>query len=188
MKVNLQWKGIEYDSVENCEASTTTEGADIRSVITGKYGNTVYWVAYHIRTNENWETVYFEIKSEINGKQDLLSYEGDGKGNWKSQGQPAVEFQDCIDIDIPLTPFTNTLPINRLKLKAGDSALIKVLYIDLLEERIHAVHQKYTRLSDAEYHYENVPNDFEATILVDDAGLVIDYPALFTRPSSKNES
>lgn len=180
MKSVLHWKGIEYDSLENCEVTPAQEGVDIRSVISGKYGKDIYEVEYHIRTNSRWETIFFEVKSRINDKHDVLRYEGDGRGNWKSNGKPATEFKDCIDIDIPLTPFTNTLPINRLKLKEGASAQIKVIYIDLLENRVHAVHQKYTRLSKTEYHYENVPNDFEAIITVDKSGFVIHYPALFT--------
>lgn len=186
MNSTLQWNGIEYDSVENCVVTTTGDGTEIRSVISGKYGNDVYRVDYLIRTNSRWETVFFEVKSKINDTLGLLVYEGDGKGNWKSNGNPAPEFKGCIDIDIPLTPFTNTLPINRLKLKEGASAHIKVIYIDLLEEHIHAVHQKYTRLSHTDYQYENVPNDFEATITVDESGFVMHYPTLFTRDLSNS--
>ena len=87
----------------------------------------------------------------------------------------------CMDLDIPLTPFTNTLPIRRLKLSPGRSQEVKVIYCDLLKQEIKPVCQRYTCLSNSEYHYENVPNDFEATILVDEFGLVIDYPYLFVR-------
>jgi len=184
----IHWKGIEYDSAENCIVTITEKGSTINSLITGKYGDDVYKVEYQIQTNINWETIFFEIKSKINDRVDHLFFKSDGKGNWKSEGTDTAQFQGCIDIDIPLTPFTNTLPINRLKLKEGASSQIKVIYIDLLENRVHAVHQKYTRLSSTEYQYENVPNDFEATILVDDAGLVIDYPRLFTKTLSKSTS
>ena len=63
---------------------------------------------------------------------------------------------------------------------------IQVIYLDLLEQKITPVKQKYTRLSKTEYHYENVPNDFEAKIEVDELGFVVDYPSLFVRSSKLN--
>jgi hypothetical protein len=56
-----------------------------------------------------------------------------------------------------------------------------VIYLDLLEQRFSPVKQKYIRLSDIFYHYENIPNDFEAKIEVDEQGFVVDYPELFVR-------
>jgi hypothetical protein len=66
----------------------------------------------------------------------------------------------------------------------GQEKEINVIYIDLLEDSIKKVKQKYRRISAEVYHYENVPNDFEAEITVDGAGFVIDYPQLFTRKAS----
>jgi hypothetical protein len=82
------------------------------------------------------------------------------------------------------TPFTNTLPVKRLKLKQDQSQEIQVIYCDLLNGQISPVRQKYTCLSKTRYQYENVPNDFEATIEVDEAGLVVDYPFLFYRTAA----
>lgn len=59
--------------------------------------------------------------------------------------------------------------------------LIKVVYIDVLERQIKPLQQRYTKLSQAEYKYENVPNDFEAIITIDEAGFVVNYPGLFVR-------
>jgi hypothetical protein len=110
-----------------------------------------------------------------------IRLERDGSGNWWKDGARAPEFDGCSDVDIPLTPFTNTLPINRLNMAEGEQRQIRVIYIDLLEQKVTPVDQKYTRLSAGTYHYENVPNDFEATIEVDEWGLVVDYPELFIR-------
>lgn len=51
----------------------------------------------------------------------------------------------------------------------------------MLEEIEKTVNQKYKRLSNNKYKYENIPNDFEAVILVDQEGFIIDYPGLFKR-------
>ena len=127
------------------------------------------------------------MKTQLADRREVISYHSDGKGNWTKNGNPVKEFEGCIDIDIPLTPFTNTLPINRIKLAVNKNQRIKVLFLDILNHQIKSVQQHYTRLSQAEYKYENVPNDFEATIIVDELGLVVDYPELFVR-TNRQES
>jgi uncharacterized protein len=181
MQVNLLWTGRKYYSLENCLVDITETGTTITSTIIGHYQNKIYKVEYRIRTNENWETTSFEISSRHSNEEHLISFEGDGKGNWRNSGRPVNEFQGCIDIDIPLTPFTNSLPINRIKMLPGDEKEIQVIYLDLLSQEIKAVRQHYRCLSATEYQYENIPNDFEATIKVDENGFVVDYPALFVR-------
>jgi uncharacterized protein len=184
MQTNILWTGREYYSLENCLITTTDEGAVINSTIIGRYGEIIYRVEYTIRTNKNWETLFCEINSRHSNLIQHLQFESGGKGSWTANGKPANEFKGCTDVDIPLTPFTNTLPINRLKLAHHQKQQIKVVYIDLLQQQTTPVHQQYIRLSDSEYHYENMPNDFEANIQVDQWGFVVDYPSLFVRTAS----
>ncbi len=181
MQTNILWTGREYYSLENCLINVDEKGAEINSVIIGTYESKIYRVEYQIKTNENWETIFFELKSRHSNNTQDLEFASDGQGNWFSNNKKMDQYSGCIDIDIPLTPFTNTLPIKRLQLRQGEQQQIRVIYIDVLEGEINPVHQKYSCLSPTEYQYENVPNDFEATITVDDCGLVKDYPGLFVR-------
>lgn len=181
MQKNIFWTGIEYHSLENCVMTITDEGTDISSSIIGRYKDILYTLTYQITTNQFWETTFFEIKSQLYNTIQILRLQSDGKGNWFENGQHIEKFNGCIDIDIALTPLTNTLPINRLKLSEKESKDIKVLYIDILEQQTNPLRQKYTRLSHTDYKYENVPNDFESTICVDELGLVAKYPGLFER-------
>jgi hypothetical protein len=184
MQINILWTGREYYSLENCLIDTLSEGSVITSTIIGQYQQKLYQVDYTIKTNQHWATVFVELKSRHNDHQQHWLLEGDGKGNWMMNGAAAGQFQGCIDVDIPLTPFTNTLPLNRLKLNKGDSKEIKVIYLDVLEQVGQPVRQKYTCLAGNLYHYENIPNDFEATITVDEQGLVVNYPQLFVRTAA----
>ena len=127
-----------------------------------------------------------EIKSTIEGFVETNSLQSNGKGSWFDKGEVLQQFDGCIDVDLPLTPFTNTLPINRLKLQVGEQQVIRVVYLDLLNNAIKPIAQRYTRLSEFQYKYENVPNDFEAVILVDESGFVVDYPGLFERITRRN--
>jgi hypothetical protein len=188
MQTNILWAGIEYHSLENCLIDNTAQGTNIYSTIVGMYEEKIYKVDYQIQTNQHWETLFVELKARHSNRQQHLMLEGDTKGNWTMNGKQTAELKGCIDVDIPLTPFTNTLPINRLRLQQGAEQEISVVYLDILQWKTHAVHQKYIRLSDTAYHYENVPNDFEATIETDAQGFVIDYPSLFNRSSGLESS
>lgn len=90
-------------------------------------------------------------------------------------------FRNFDFIDISLTPFTNTLPINHLNFIAHQKKTIEVMYVDIFKGSIEAVKQKYSKNSDLIYHYENLPKDFEADLDVDDSGFVNLYPTLFER-------
>jgi len=181
MRTNLIWSGIEYDSKEHCSITTRNGITTVDSVIVGSYQHHVYRVAYKLIINNKWQVTSVEINSLVNNKETTYSLRSDGTGNWTSHNIETAKFKGCIDIDISLTPFTNTLPINRLHLSDNESKQIKVLYFDILNHQIKPLHQQYTRYSKTEYKYENIPNNFEAIITVDEQGLVVNYPRLFMR-------
>ena len=179
MQTNILWTGVEYHSMENCLVEHDASGARIRSTIVGFYEGKIYQADYHIETNAYWETVHAEITCRHNNHKQQLHLNRTDGNRWMLNGAPVEAFTGCIDIDIPLTPLTNTLPIRRLRLKEHEAKEIRVLYCDLLAQELRVVQQKYTRTAAMHYHYENVPNDFEATIAVDAEGFVVDYPQLF---------
>ena len=148
----------------------------------------IFTVEYHVKIGAGWKTKRVEIKSTIDGQVKLHTFKKGKNENWLYNGQVLPPFTGYTEVDLPLTPLTNTLPINRLRLPIGQQQLIKVIDVDLLNDSITPVTQKYTRLSKFEYKYENVPNDFEAIIRVDESGFVIDYPGLFERIARKDTS
>jgi hypothetical protein len=185
MQTEIFWESGEYDSTEKCQWTHTGSRSEIRSAVDVKQDGTLHRVEYHIKTNENGETLYFHVANRHDNLIEHFIFESDGKGNWQSNHRSMDDFKGCIDIDMPITPSTNSLPIHRLNLPVGGEEVIQVLYVDILSNKLTPVKQKYTRLSDHEYKYENVPNDFETTIRVDESGFVVDYPGLFVRKTIK---
>ncbi|HEY8399944.1 MAG TPA: putative glycolipid-binding domain-containing protein [Cytophagaceae bacterium] len=181
MQTNILWVGRQYYSLENCLVNIYPDRIEVSSTILGYYQNEIYKVDYRIVANLNWITMFIEIKWRLNEQIQEVRLESDGVGNWIKNGNNAEQLKGCIDVDISLSPFTNTLPIRRLHLKPGHTQEIAVVYCDFLNQQIKPVRQKYTRLSDKYYGYENVPNDFEAIIQVDESGIVVNYPSLFER-------
>jgi len=179
--MQILWTGREYYSLEHCQLYETADGIHAESVILGTYKGSIYRVDYRLHINKYWETQCLELQSCYGERRENIVLQNDTAGNWALNGQPAPQFAGCLDVDISLTPFTNTLPIRRLDLEDGGEQLISVIYIDLVAGEIRPVQQKYRRISADMYHYENIPKDFEADIRVDEEGLVVDYPGLFVQ-------
>jgi hypothetical protein len=120
--------------------------------------------------------------SEAVGERTIRLF-SDGAGNWHDdKGQPLDTLQGCIDVDIMLTPLTNTLPIRRLQLAPGESREISVVYIAAPDLSIRPFRQRYTRLDDGQqYRYESLDSGFTAVLPVDDDGFVVDYPGIWRR-------
>jgi hypothetical protein len=125
------------------------------------------------------------VEAAILGDDRRILLDADGEGNWRDgAGDPLPDLKDAIDVDLPITPFTNTLPIRRLGLVTGQSADLKVVYLLLPELTITTDPQRYVCLETARrFRYESLDSDFVREIEVDADGLVIDYPGLFKRVS-----
>jgi len=172
--------------MENCLLTKTVDGNEITSTIIGVYENQIYKVEYHIRTDKNWETVFVNLKTQSGNTNELFILEKK-EGSWLLNNKRNDELKDIFDIDISLTPFTNTLPINRLRQKDNERQTIEVIYFDILEKEVKPVKQVYTRLAIDRYTYENYDKSFKADIKIDQQGLVVDYPELF-KMTAKYES
>jgi hypothetical protein len=75
------------------------------------------------------------------------------------------------DVDLQVTPATNSLPINRLGLKEGESQEIDVVRQE----------QKYSRINSGYYKFEIPSTGFRAQLEVDKLGFVINYDTLWHR-------
>jgi hypothetical protein len=140
---------------------------------------------YLIRCDNAWcvHAASLELLDDQSGK---LHLQADGKGHWSTtNGEPLPALDGCIDIDITVTPFTNTLPIRRLRLTPGASAEITVVYIELPELQFKPAKQRYTCLSTntngSVYKYEGLETGFTAELQVDNEGLILNYPDLWKK-------
>jgi hypothetical protein len=144
-------------------------------------------VLYHLVCDAQWHVRELAAASysEVIGERTIRLY-ADGAGNWRDdKGNPLDALQGCIDVDIMVTPLTNTLPIWRLQLAPGESREISVVYIAAPDLSIRPFWQRYTRLDDVDggqhYRYESLESGFTAVLPVDDDGFVVDYPGIWRR-------
>jgi len=86
----------------------------------------------------------------------------------------------CLDVDLAVTPATNTLPIRRLDLGMSKSESVTASWIKFPELTVEPLSQRYTRTAKNIYRYES-DTGFSADIQFDDLGLVVAYPGGWER-------
>ncbi|MCC3763866.1 putative glycolipid-binding domain-containing protein [Glycomyces sp. TRM65418] len=165
-----QWPGSEHLDLQVGHDGVVADGL----IIVAPTGEPIR-LAYRIECDRAWHTRKVTLERHGHERTTLDHNEHD---HWIVNGRERSDLTGCTDVDIALTPFTNTLPIRRLGLNLGDAADLRVVYIrPEADLTIEPAEQRYTRL-DAGYRYES--GSFRADLAVDRDGLVTDYPGLWS--------
>src|SRR5690348_10184074 len=90
-------------------------------------------------------------QSEATPRHLVLNVES--RGVWRSSVQKLPDLRDCRDVDLAVTPATNTLPIRRLNLEVGSSESVIAAWVKFPELTIQPLSQRYTRLAKNAYRY-----------------------------------
>ena len=159
------------------------------SLAVGEIESRAYRIHYAVECDTNWNVQRLQVEDLLSGKAVDLRRE---KDLWTDRvGKVLPDLSGCTDVDIMITPFTNTLPIKRLHLTPGEAKEIAVVYVGLPGLAVSRFEQRYTCLSSGEdgsvYRYENVKSDFRADLQVDTDGLVVDYPNIFVMDAKHRE-
>ena len=168
--------GVEHTVVTCAEKSNSADGVVI-STTDGQH----FAARYQIRCDGSWTLEHACI--QIVGEQRKVEFVSDGRGKWTdASGNPLPALDGALDIDLSVSPFTNTLPIRRLQLAKGSYAEIRAVYVHFPDLAIVSDPQRYTCLEPLRrYRYESLDSDFVREIEVDKNGLVVTYPGLFQR-------
>jgi hypothetical protein len=151
------------------------------SVVLGRERAGPFAARYRLTCDPLWRIL--QVTVELIGSARRLDLSSDGLGHWlDTMGTPLADLDGAVDIDLSISPFTNTLPIRRLDLEAGQSADIVTAYIHVPELTVTPDPQRYTCLQRRQrYRYESRDSEFVRDIETDPDGLVLSYPGLFRR-------
>ena len=186
MERDILWLPWDRPGIEHLHLREDNSGVVADSVIIGMSDDNIpFRTRYIISCDTRWRIHTLSVSLLDDGNQSL-QLRTQGEGRWvTSSGQPIPSLHGCIDVDIAVTPFTNTLPIRRLQLNPGESRTLLFAYITVPDLQFAPMLQRYTCLDihahGALYRYESVESGYTAELAVDAGGLVIDYPGLFRR-------
>lgn len=175
MEKRVRWKGLDRDSLEYMAFRTVESGFRAEAVIV----DTEYGVSYTIDLDANWH--FRRLDLTMTGEDRHLALRYDGTTWTDGEETPLPHLSAALEIDISISPITNTLPVRRLDLAVGESADIVTAYIEFPTLNVIADPQRYTRHAEDRYEYKSLDSDFLREITVDEDGFVIDYPDLFVR-------
>ena len=178
-EVALSWVDGSGTGIEVSRVTFTAYTSSIDGRIDGP-AEDPFVLEYAVSCDEAWNTRYVFVAEAVSGRRlELLS---SGRGHWTSgEGESLPELRGALDVDISATPFTNTLPIRRLDLRLGESAEILVAFVSVPDLVLSSEGQRYTRFGPRTYLFESLDARFEREITVDDDGLILEYPGLFSR-------
>lgn len=188
MERHVMWSPWTGPGLEHLYVTQNTEQVVADGLILGVKEQEPFRVRYEIHCDQHWRVRTVQV-SVLGRAPQTLSLSTNGKGSWTTEaGIELLSLRGCLDVDISATPFTNTLPIRRLALNPGQSALLSMVYIAIPQMQVTAVEQRYTCLEKTakggRYRYESLKDGvsgFTAELPVDGDGLVGDYPGLFRR-------
>lgn len=168
------------------------QGSQIEAegLVVGMLKDAAYRIQYQIICDANWNVQKVSARNLLNNNGFALTRNGDG---WLDEQNHSVEtLRGCTEVDIMVTPFTNTLPIKRLKLTQVESKEIAVVYVSVPDLNLSKLNQRYTCISQNKaggiYRYENISSGFTSDLKVDADGLVVDYPGIFKMVWKKLET
>ena len=181
MVLEVIWRQLVGAGAEHL-VLTMDGGIHADSLAVGEIDGMAYRIHYVIDCDPEWQVHGLQVEDLITDK--AIALRRSGSGQWTDEaGSTLPELKGCTDVDIMITPFTNTLPIRRLGLKVSESREIAVVYVGLPGLKISRFEQRYTCLAANEdgglYRYENIRSDFRADLKCDTDGLVVDYPNIF---------
>ena len=182
------WTDLGGPGMEHLKLTSDGEGYLADGMYVGRNdGTTPYRLHYEIRIDPTWQmrSLALRLMDGPDGSDEIM-LTVDEKCNWRNgAGDSIPSLEGCHEVDIFASPFTNTLPIRRLGLMAGESAEISVAYIDAPGLEPRPVRQRYQCIrpfgtDNGLYGYEALFRAGSAVeIEVDSDGLVIDYPGSF---------
>ncbi|ANC77348.1 putative glycolipid-binding domain-containing protein [Fictibacillus phosphorivorans] len=177
----LFWEKQETSGSEYLELSYVDKTIRAESTVLFLEEGVPQKVTYSVKFDSNWVVKDLYIMNHTLNKTLSLSSKEDGCW-FDNNGLEIHSLRGAIDIDISCTPFTNSLPINRLTWTADKPTVFQMVYVSANDLSFKKVKQMYTLIHDEEnrtFHYKS--GSFESPIIVDKDGFVIEYPKLFKR-------
>jgi len=133
---------------------------------------------YRVDIDEQWQARRIQLRLtglDYERQLELTS----ARERWYIDGVHDPALDGCIDVDLRVSPSTNTLPIRRLGLEVGAQASVLAAWVGFPDLEVVSSEQTYERITEQTYRYRS--GSFSADIDVDEAGMVLNYGKKYWR-------
>ena len=172
----ILWQDLETGALDRCRLEAGPDGLRLSGVVLTAAHGTPLDVRYLVETGPGGLTRRVELELDGGAVRRVLL--ADGAGRWRWEGGPELAgVAGALDVDLTVTPATNTLPIRRLGLEVGQAVELSMAWVQFPGLEVVGSAQRYQRLAPDRWRFST--GDFTAELLVDPDGLVLDYGGLF---------
>jgi hypothetical protein len=178
------WQRTDAPGAELFRLARSADGVRLSGTILAVPEGAPLRVEYVIDCGPSFETRAVSVVVVGEGGRSTLALQAGTEGVWRRDGDVVPALAGCVDVDLGLSPSTNTLPIRRLSLldlPPGAAREVTAAWIGFPGLVLEALPQRYTRLDGLRFRYEGLASGFTAEIEVDEDGLVVEYPPAWRR-------
>ncbi|MGW6128799.1 putative glycolipid-binding domain-containing protein [Cellulomonas sp. NPDC055163] len=138
-----------------------------------------------IDVDATWTTRRARVRGLSPAGERTLVLDADGSGGWRVDGEPDPRLDGCLDVDLESSAVTNTLPVHRMRLAAGDGGPAPAAYVRAVGLGVERLEQTYARVEHdgpgRRFAYTAPAFGTACELQVDAAGLVLEYPGIAVR-------
>lgn len=179
------WRRIGLEGLEHLTLQEVEDGYRVYSVLSVELELGGITCEYHFDLDRRWRTQTFKLSVNQTGEDRKLHIERGEGSQWKVNGSDRSDLDGALDLDISVTPFTNTLAIQQLALAPDEAKEMTAVYVNLPQLEVTPARQRYRRLDSTHppkrFLYEGLGTGFIEEITVDEYGLVVNYPRFAER-------
>jgi uncharacterized protein len=139
---------------------------------------------FSVVVDTRWQTRSCFVEVLGGDGLDRVTLTADALGHWTLDGRDWDELEGCLDVDVSISPLTNTLVVRRLGLEVGEERSIDVAWLDVPSLAVARVTQTYRREPDGPHGLQYVyadPTYGSFAFGTDPFGVVREYQGLFAR-------
>lgn len=176
---SLVWRSLDEPGLEYFTLRELSKGRQLEGIVIRLLKGAPLQASYKIACDTEWKTRFVDISVKSQDRRRGLQLTVDSHQRWWNGEKELTSLRGCHDVDLTITPSTNTLAIRRLKLRMGESEEVAAAWVRFPTLSVQLLPQRYTHLADGKYRYESRKGAFSVEFEVDTLGFVGDYPGFW---------
>ena len=178
------WSCLDKAGHDACRITPEDAGWTLAGTAVFEHLGSPACLTYRLRCDAHWASTEAWVSGWL-GEQALALHIAQQAGQWLINGLPDVQLAGLKDIDLGFTPASNTPAIKRLNLQPGQAGESVAVWLDTEDWRVKPLPQTYHCLDRQHWAYASPRHGYQATLTLDDFGLVRSYPGLWRMVNSR---
>ena len=179
---SVLWRRMDGEGTESFLLSRDDTGWVLEGNVVALLDHEPAHIRYRVVCDPSWRALSAQISQDRAGVQRELHITVRDGERWWVEGEEDARLRNCTDIDLEISPSTNTIPIRRLNLAVGQESEVIAAWVRFPALTVEPLPQRYTRTDANRYRYAS--RDFATELEVDDLGLATRYEGGWSREAA----